>query len=85
MNTPLVVHTTVKEWADLRAAKSAMKAEQRKHAKARARIAELKGVLQRCADAFRFYEAQHLAKKPPDIDKATTNRMHAEEIEALLK
>lgn len=34
-------------------------------------------LLDECAKQFSFYEKNHLAKNPPDTDKATTNHRFA--------
>jgi hypothetical protein len=49
-------------------------------------LAVLKEALKRCAEQFRFYENQHLAKNTPNADvKAEANRAMAVMCEVLIK
>lgn len=41
--------------------------------------------LRKCRDQFEFYVQAHLAKQPPDMDKAATNQEFVELCDAALK
>lgn len=48
------------------------------------RIEALERALERCRDQFDFYVSSHMAKTPPDMEKAATNQEFVELCDAAL-
>lgn len=46
---------------------------------------DLVEVLRKCRDQFNFYVNAHMAKRPPDMDKAATNQEFVELCDAALR
>lgn len=51
---------------------------------AEAELEAMREVIRKCRDQFEFYVSSHMAKSPPDMDKAATNQEFVEMLDRLL-